>query len=361
MAMVGGPAAVRRPEHGGAGRRGPRSSCRLGRALATLAVLAPAVVGAGLVPLPVGASPERPTLAPMSGSYSFTLKVGGTVRDYRLHVPPQAVEDAPLPLVLNLHGSTQSAILEEGYTDMDAAADHDGYLVAYPDGTKDTADSPADQYSWDAGKCCGLPVTDHIDDVGFLLRVIADIARRTPVDLRRVYVTGMSSGGMMAYTMAAEAAGHIAAIASVSGQVEVASVHPSRPVPTMEFHSVDDPIAKWDGTDGAYSVMDGIHQWVRADGCDPTPHDGRTVVGAPGTDSSGETATLVRYTGCRDRTQVALWRLTGSGHVWPGSPLMDTATTPVLTGVGRGTTLIDANQLMWAFFSHYSLPRTPGS
>ena len=308
----------------------------------------------------VGATPAPATLAPMSGSYSFSFHYDGALRDYRLHVPPQAAGGKPLPLVLNLHGSTQSAILQEGYSDMDAAADQDGYLVAYPDGTEDTANGPSDEYSWNAGKCCGLPVTDHVDDVGFLLRVIDDVAKKTPVDLRRVYVTGMSSGGMMAYAMAAEASAHIAAIASVSGQVELPSIHPSRPVPTMEFHSVDDPIAKWGGTDGEYSVMDGVHKWVRADGCDPTPHDGSTIVGAAGTTSSGETATPVRYTGCRDGTEVVLWRLTGSGHVWPGSPLMDTATTQILTGVGRGTTLIDANQLMWAFFRHYALPRTPG-
>jgi acetyl esterase/lipase len=36
-------------------------------------------------------------------------------------------------------------------------------------------------------------------------KVIADIAARTPVDLRRVYMTGISNGGMMAYAMAAEA------------------------------------------------------------------------------------------------------------------------------------------------------------
>jgi polyhydroxybutyrate depolymerase len=186
----------------------------------------------------------------MAGSYVFELPFHGAVRDYRLHVPPAAADGKPLPLVLNLHGATQNAILEEGYSDMDATSDQDGYLVAYPDGTTDTTDSPPDQYSWDAGACCGLPVTDHVDDVGFLLDVISDIATRTPVNLRRVYVTGMSAGGMMAYTMAAEAPRHIAAVASVSGQVELPSIHPSRPVPTMEFHSVNDPIAKWDGVDG---------------------------------------------------------------------------------------------------------------
>lgn len=312
------------------------------------------VAGAGLG-APAGTS-GTPRLAPMSGAYVFHLAFGGATRDYRLHVPPAAASGRPLPLVLNLHGATQNALLQEGYSQMDQASDRDGYLVAYPDGTPDTAAGTPDDLSWDAGACCGLPVTRHVDDVGFLLKVIADVATRTPVDLRRVYVTGMSAGGMMAYTMAAEASRHIAAIASVSGQVELPAVHPARPVPTMELHSVNDPIAKWSGVDGRFSVLSGIHDWVRADGCDPTPHRGKTIVGAKGTTSAGESATRISYIGCRDGSTVVLWKLTGSGHVWPGSPLMGTATTPVLKGVGRGTTVVDANQLMWQFFRRHELP-----
>ena len=107
-------------------------------------------------------------------------------RDYRLHVPPAAASGKPLPLVLNLHGATQNAQLEEITTDMDPNADQNGYLVAYPDGTRIskvlTPDPVAKnaQYGWNAGMCCGLPVTKHINDVGFLLKVIADIAARPP-------------------------------------------------------------------------------------------------------------------------------------------------------------------------------------
>ena len=57
-------------------------------------------------------------------------------RDYRLHVPPAAASGKPLPLVLNLHGATQNAQLEEITSDMDPNADMNGYLVAYPDGTR---------------------------------------------------------------------------------------------------------------------------------------------------------------------------------------------------------------------------------
>jgi polyhydroxybutyrate depolymerase len=165
--------------------------------------------------------------------------------------------------------------------------------------------------------------------------------------------------------MAAQASTHIAAIASVSGQVQLAHIHPTRPVPTLEFHSVDDPIALFDGTKGAkpptrYSVMDGIGQWVEADGCNPTPHDAVPIAEAADAVPAGETpetATLVTYSGCKGGTEVALWRFTGSGHVWPGA-LFNTGpkNTWLLDGVGRGITLVDANEAMWQFFQRYSLP-----
>ena len=164
----------------------------------------------------------------------------------------------------------------------------------------------------------------------------------------------------MAYAMAAEASRYVAAVASVSGQVEIPTIHPTRAVPTLEFHSVDDPIAKWDGVPATeprlrLSVMEGIDQWVRADGCRPDPQDGQTIHGPPGTQAH-ETATLVTYRGCRAGSSVALWRFTGSGHVWPGSTQHRGAPSWVLAGVGQGTTLLDANQVMWAFFTHYALP-----
>ena len=216
----------------------------------------------------------------MNGSYVIHLTFDGLHRDYRIHVPPQAASGQPLPMVINMAGATQNGQIEEILSDMDPNADANGYLAVYPDGTRIskvlTPDPVAKQaqYGWNAGECCGLPVTKKINDVGFLEKVIADVAARTPVDLRRVYMTGISNGGMMAYAFAAEASTHVAAIASVSGQVEIPVIHPTRPVPTMEFHSVNDPIAKFAGVPNknpllVLSVMQGIHQWVKADGCCP--------------------------------------------------------------------------------------------
>ena len=334
-------------------------------ALAMVAVLA---VPLAFAPAAAGASTTHPVLAPMNGSYVFDLTFDGLHRDYRIHVPPAAASGQPLPIVLNLAGATQNGQIQEILSEMDPNADLNGYLAVYPDGTRIskvlTPDPVAKQaqYGWNAGECCGLPVTKKINDVGFLEKVIADVAARTPVDLRRVYMTGISNGGMMAYAFAAEASTHVAAIASVSGQVELPVIHPTRSVPTMEFHSVNDPIAKFNGTPNknprlVLSVMEGIDQWVKADHCSTKPDVGAKIVGAAGSISAGETATPITYSGCRGGAQVVLWRFTGSGHVWPGQTLnMGPKKTWILTGSGRGIILVNADETMWKFFSQYELP-----
>ena len=156
---------------------------------------------------------------------------------------------------------------------------------------------------------------------------------------------------------------HFAAISAVEGPVVIPTIHPSRAVPALEFASINDPIVPFNGTPNknpklVLSAMDGINQWVKVDGCSRTPHDATPMVGAAGSISAGETATLVTYTHCRDGAEVALWRLTGSGHVWPGSTLnTGPMNTWILQGVGRGTVLVNANEYMWNFFKRYELPK----
>ncbi len=297
-------------------------------------------------------------LAP--GHYQFSLSFDGAARSYLVHVPPRATFDRPLPMVINLHGSTSNGIEEEAYSQMDQTADEYGFLAVYPNGTP-VFKGATGQLAWNAGSCCGLPATSNVDDVGFILSVLADLQQRTRVDDKRVYVTGMSNGGMMAHRLAAQAASHFAAGASVAGQVTIQAVSPSRPVPMMEFHSVDDPDANWNGEPGPPGagdqlppVLAGIGQWVQADRCPETPRVGTTLSGAAGTINAGLTATAITYGPCSEGAQVVLWKFTGSGHVWPGSPLsINSGSGPHL---GRPITLVDADDAMWLFFASYALP-----
>jgi poly(3-hydroxybutyrate) depolymerase len=61
----------------------------------------------------------------------------------------------------------------------------------------------------------------------------------------------------------------------------------------------------------------------------------------------GHTATHLVWGECAEDVEVGLWRLTGAGHVWPGSP----AGLPVL--LGADTEVLDANQVIWRFVSRF--------
>ena len=289
-----------------------------------------------------------PAAALAPGDYRFELRHGGRDRSYLVHVPPRPA--GPMPVVLSLHGGGGSAEQHRRSSGMDAAADRDGYVAVYPNGSGRLGDR---LLTWNAGNCCAYAQAEGIDDVGFIAALLDDLARRTDVDSRRIYVVGHSNGGMMAHRLGDELPGRFAAIASVAGAY-LPSAHGS-PLPVMHIHSVDDPRALYAGGLGPpfpftsnrvlhLPVAENLAAWAQRDGCAGTPRE------AERRQDDGQTATRLVYGGCRAGTEVVLWKLTGSGHGWPGG---DRRMEAVL---GPPSTLIDANREVWKFFARFSLP-----
>ncbi len=303
-----------------------------------------------------GAKPHA-VLAP--GDYSFTLSHHGVERSYLVHMPPQAAGGARLPVVLNFHGAGSNGKQQERYSMMDAAANRDGFIAVYPNGSGRFGS----HYTWNAGFCCGYAMMHQIDDVGFALAVIDDLKARTPIERRRVYATGMSNGAMMAYRLAALASDHIAAIAPVAGSMVTQTFTPKHPMPIMAFNSVDDPLLHYTGGSGNQvqslfqrnlgnpGVEEGLAKWRQFDGCPDQPQVAPNLSGKPGTTNEGITVTRYAWAPCNRQTEIVLWKFTGSGHIWPGG--IQNRFVHVL---GRGTDLIDANEEMWRFFTKFALP-----
>lgn len=142
-----------------------------------------------------------------NGNSVHTLDVDGAGRSYRLYKPVGLPSSAPL--VVMLHGGFGSAKQAERSYGWDELADSEKFLVAYPDGY---------HRAWNAngGGCCGRPAREGVDDIGFVRAVVADIANNVSIDPARVYVTGMSNGAIMSYTLACNTS-IFAAIGVVSG------------------------------------------------------------------------------------------------------------------------------------------------
>ena len=302
------------------------------------------------------ASPVSAALAP--GDHRIALQHGGRPRSYIVHAPPAAREERPLPVVLNFHGGGGNAESQQKYSRMDALADAEGFLAVYPDGAGRMSDR---LLTWNAGTCCAYSVINKVDDVGFTQALLADLEARQPVDRRRVYATGLSNGAMMAWRLAVEASGQIAAIAPVAGAKVLQADALGRPVSVMHFHSVDDPRALYAGGLGPpfpmtssqvfhSAVEPTVRDWAATIGCPAEARVAAELAGKAGTKEAGHTATRYVWAPCREGSEVVLWKFTGTGHVWPGGLQ---GYLPRL--LGPSTALVDANLEMWRFFQRFQL------
>ena len=167
-----------------------------------------------------------------------TLPAGGRERSYRLWRPVSVETGKRAPLVVVLHGGFGSAGQAEQSYGWDELADRHGFLVAYPDGVG---------RSWNAGWCCGAARTQEVDDVAFVRELVAEVSATDGVDPRRVFAAGVSNGGMLAYRVACESPGLLAAIGVVAGTMVCDCLQPG-PVSLLHIHGLEDrSVPFWGG------------------------------------------------------------------------------------------------------------------
>jgi polyhydroxybutyrate depolymerase len=288
-------------------------------------------------------SPSGPSGGLTAGTYTRSLSVSGRERSYLVHVPGTLAAAKPAPVVLILHGGGGNAQSVEEMSNYDAESDASGFLAVYPNGT---GRLQGVLLTWNAGTCCGYAQSEGVDDVEFIRAVIEDLAGLTPIDRHRIYATGMSNGAIMSYRLACELSDEIAAIAPVSGTLNVEPCLPGRPLSVIHFHGTADENVPYDGGIGDESisrvdftsVQYTIDFWLDVDGCPDVPE----------ADRSGDIIHQ-RFAPCDQGTAVELYTVVGGGHAWPGgSKPRGAADTP--------TQQISATHLSWEFFEANPLP-----
>lgn len=258
----------------------------------------------------------------------------GIYRTYLVHTPPGFQPSENPALVLNFHGLTSTGAQQEFYSEMNAVADAERFIVAYPDGINN---------SWNLG-------LGQVDDYGFVSALIDELIVSHNVDPERVYACGMSQGGMVSLLFACSMYNKIAAVASVAGGMTpgLAPVcQPARPVPVMMINGTADAVVPYAGGLGNIHTEDAIDHWVTHNGCDAvavvTPYPDIVLL---------DFCTAVRedHLNGNAGSEVALIRVVDGGHTWPGASLP----------IGVTNQDFEASQVIWDFFEQFVLSGNTG-
>lgn len=283
-----------------------------------------------------------------AGDHLVKLTVDDRARSYRIHIPEQYDPEKPTPVVVAFHGAAMNGKMMATFSGLSKKADQEGFVVVYPNGTG--LREPLLIFNAGVER---FPSIERPNDVKFVATLLDDLATRVNVDAKRVYATGMSNGGMLCYRLAAELPGRFAAIAPVAGTMAIDMPAHPRPIPIIHFHGTADSIVTYDGpNDGTaetfrfQAVDQTIRAWAAANGCGAVPQ----TVALPDLVNDRTTAKRITYPAGKSGAEVVLYRIEGGGHTWPGSD-------PLLKGIlGISTHDIDANDLIWEFFSRHALP-----
>lgn len=296
-------------------------------------------------PQPDLPSLRRATMMDKAGTYTFQFKSGELTRHYMVHVPASYDPSIPAPLLFIMHGGGGHMKLQatESYYHQISKSESVGFIAVFPNGYSPIPSGKL--ATWNAGRCCAGARDKNVDDVGFIRELLQKLKRQLNIDKSRIFATGMSNGGMMAFRLACEMPETFRAIAAVAGTDNTTECNPKGPVSVLLIHARDDDHVLFHGGAGNTfrdkstvteftSVPDTIAKWVKINACHPTP---KRILETPG-------ANCERYSGCRNEVSVQLCVTETGGHSWPGGK------KPRMLSSGHPSHAIAANDVMWDFF-----------
>lgn len=284
-----------------------------------------------------------------SGVVQQSIMIDGLQRSYYVHFPPVSRTPARLPLVLVLHGGGRgNGLTPARYMGFTALADREHFIVAYPNGV--------DAF-WRDGRDLTFrgDIEGRVDDVAYISALIDRFVHQYHVDPKRVYVTGISNGGMMTLRLGCELSAKLAAIAPIAANIPrriYKSCQPAASLPVLVMNGTADPLVPYDGGDVRFfrqrrgkvvSTQETVLFWRQQNQCRGMPET-RQLPDRDTGDSSRVTRTIYGSS-----CLVELYTVIGGGHTLPGSDLPD---LPRI--LGQKNRDIDGAAVIWTFFKNHS-------
>lgn len=263
-------------------------------------------------------------IAPGAEFLSLTHTGPSGSRGYRLYVPANRPA-GPMPLVVMLHGCTQTPEDFATGTGMNALAEEFGCLIAYP--AQPSGANAQKCWNWfrpeDQGRNHGEPA--------LIAGIVRDIARSHNADPSRIYVAGLSAGGAAAAILAASypdifaaagvhsglPAGSASDVMSAFAAMRSCSTAPPHRavVPTIALHGqADQTVHPANGAAvvaQALRAMPGLRRSTRRDST-----------------AGGRSFEVVAHHHVDGRTMAEHWQIDGAGHAWAGGQAAGSYTDP---------------------------------
>lgn len=290
---------------------------------------------------------------------SFDLPRPEGSRHFLLATPDgKATTGRPLVILLHGHTGTARQLLGQG---MGAAplsvwldiADREGVVLIAPDGAKGNDGQPG----WND---CRADASSNpkTDDVGFIAALISQAVTQQAVDPQRVYVMGMSNGGMMAFRLGTELPDRIIAIAAVGASMAAKSQcnSPTVKLSVLIISGDADPLVPYEGgevrffsqkTRGSVIGLEKAASFWRA--LDQLPEHPTVESTFEHRDGGDQTRALrTRWGADPKHYQVELVKISGGGHVEPSASKRIGALYRSIVGAQNGD--FEAAEEAWAFF-----------
>ena len=266
----------------------------------------------------------------------------GLERSFLIYVPTNIKENAPL--VVAIHGYTSSAKTLMGYSGINQVADKEGFLVAYPQGTKDSRDNNFFNVGYE------FHSDSKVNDVNFIREIVLNLTKDYKLNSKRVFATGMSNGGDMSYLLACTSSDLFTAVAPVAGVMmkdTLENCNPEKKIPIFEIHGTKDSISKFEGDmnnedkwGAYYDLPSTIEFWINKHAL----NEKETIQLENKNTEDGTTITFERYWSDESQREVWFYIVNDGNHTWPG-----------MTGLFSRTANQDINSAeeIWKFFSKF--------
>lgn len=274
--------------------------------------------------------------------YYDSIISDGLERTYFVHLPASYNPSNSYPLIFAMHGGGLLGYEGiEGQSQLSELSDSENFIVVYPEGLKTLGFR-----TWNAGDCCPSATILETDDVGFINALLDKLNLELSINIKKVYATGFSNGGQLAYKLANRYPNKFAAVSSVAGVLQDFPFNPARKVPIIHFHSYLDSTAPYNG-----GFSDAPNIDLEFPSVDSTllliANNYNCGVIKQTLFSDPNTYDFFNYSDCDSGVEIELYVSQDGGHSWPGGQAFPN--TPI-------SNHFSASALMWEFFKNYELP-----